>query len=230
PLLPPEIVMSLIIVGLLKSMGSYKTNMASIGRLSMKRPTTLLTLFYLTAFVFLSLEEAWITLYPQFLLKLMIILGLLEFMMAIGRFLIHLSLTYMLRLGWFNHKVLLVFHKLPETPYLKEILRYIEVNSLILAGYCSSHKAEKTAFTELPYLGELIQTADVVKRESIDEVIILNHSQKTRKIEQILSEINTEEVLVRLAPGTLDTISGGFNTLDLTQFPVLAIRPRNLSW
>ncbi len=230
PLIPAEIAMSVILVIFLISIGSYRTDAASIGKLSMKRPSTLLTILYLTSFICLSIEEAWIALYPQFLLKLMIIIALYALMMAFGRFLIHLSLTYMLRLGWFKHKVLLVFHKLPETPYFKEILRYIEVNNLVLAGYCSSHKAEKTSFTELPYLGELIQTPDIVKRESIDEVIILNHSQKTRKIELILSEINTEEVLVRLAPGTLETISAGFNTLNLTQIPVLAIRPRTPSW
>ncbi len=230
PHIAAEVVMSVILVVLLISIGSYRTDAASIGKLSMKRPSTLLTILYLTSFILLSLEEAWITMYPQFLLKLMIIIVLYALMMAFGRLLIHLSLTYILRLGWFNHKVLLVFHKLPETPYFKEILRYIEVNNLILAGYCSSHRAEKTSFTEFPYLGELIQTPEIVKRENIDEVIILNHSQKTRKIEHILTEINTEEVLVRLAPGTLETISGGFNTLDLTQIPVLAIRPRTVSW
>ncbi|MCA1744134.1 MAG: exopolysaccharide biosynthesis polyprenyl glycosylphosphotransferase [Bacteroidales bacterium] len=230
PLISAEIVMSVIMVILFILIGSYKTDAASIGKLSMKRPSTLLAIAYLVSFVFLSLEEAWITMYPQFLLKLMIIGLLYALMMAFGRFLIHLSLTYILRLGWFNHKVLLVFHKLPDTPYLKEILRYIGVNNLTLAGYCSSHKAETTIIPDLPYLGAFIQTPDIVKRENIDEVIILNHSQKTRKIEHILSEINTDEVLVRLAPGTLETISGGLTAPDLTQIPVLAIRPRALSW
>ncbi|GAO29492.1 exopolysaccharide biosynthesis polyprenyl glycosylphosphotransferase [Geofilum rubicundum] len=230
PLLPAEVVMSVILVVGLISIGSYKTDAASIGKLSMKRPSSLLAILYMASFVFLSLEEAWITMYPQFLLKLLIIVSLYALMMTFGRFLIHLTLTYILRLGWIHHKVLLVFHKLPDTPYFKEILRYIEVNNLILAGYCSSHKAENTTYTEMPYLGEFIQTPEIVKRENIDEVIILNHSQKTKKIEQILSEINTEEVLVRLAPGTLESIGGGFNTLDLTQIPVLAIRPRTPSW
>jgi len=230
PHISPELVMSVIMIIALSSINSYKTDTTSIGKLSMKSPIMLFIILYLLSFTFLSFEEEWISIYPQFLLKLIIIIVSQILLMTFGRFLIHMGLTYILQLGWLKHKVILVFHKLPETPYFKEILRYIEVNNLSLEGYCSSHKVKNSSFLNIPYLGDLIQSPEIVKQKNIDEVIILNHSQKTRKIEHILSEINTEQVLVRLAPSTLESISTGFNTPNYTEIPVLAIRPRTPTW
>jgi exopolysaccharide biosynthesis polyprenyl glycosylphosphotransferase len=229
PYISTEVSMALILVLLFWLLGSYKTDTSSIGRVSSKRPIAILFTLYIIAFTWLSLTETGILNFPQFLLKLLVITNIYAFIIAVNRLLIHLSFTIMLRLGWFNHKVLIVFHHLPEAPYLKEFLRYIDVNSLTLAGYCGNQKINQELFPNLPFLGAFSDTPEVIRDKSIDEVIILSHSKKTKNTERILTEINMDEVLVRLAPGTLESVSVQIGSQDLTEIPVISIRPKNIT-
>lgn len=226
----PELLASLLMVGIFAALGSYKTNSSFIASVSMKVPIIILAILYLISFTYISLEGEGISEFPQFLLKLFIITILYASLMALGRFITHLCLTYMLRLGWFSHRVLLIFHRAPDTPFLKEIIRYIDVNNFTLEGYCSSHKAESEQLSSINYLGDFVQAADVIRQKNIDEVIILNHPQKTKKIENILSDINTDEVLVRLTPDTLEAYSDNRYGANLSNLQTISIRPKTRSW
>src|SRR5690554_3459080 len=206
--------------------GSYQTNTASIGELSLKRPFVILALLYTWIFIFLSVEEEWLTTFPRFLLKLLIITGTFWSTLALQRFLLHLTLSHLVKRGWLQHNLLLVFHKTPASTYLKEILRYTKVNNLNITGYCCSKRNECAVLQDLPWLGSFEQAHEVVQNRAIDEVIILNHSHKTRKTEQLLAQLNTREVLVRLAPWSFEGSGDAGGSLTASPLTALAVRPQ----
>ncbi|SKB45599.1 exopolysaccharide biosynthesis polyprenyl glycosylphosphotransferase [Alkalitalea saponilacus] len=209
--------------------GSYKTDTSIVGQVSIKRPLVILGLYYLTTLVAITYFEPTSGVPSRFLLKVLVVTVIYAATISINRLLIHLTFTMLLKTNILSHKVLLVFHNFPSNAYFKEFLRYIGVNNLTLSGYCGTERIKPDFHPEIPYLGRFDNAPDIVKEYSIDEVIIFNHSQKTRQTEKILTEINTEEVLVRLAPGSTESIPVQIGVSHLTEIPVVSIRPRSIN-
>lgn len=226
PFPSPELSAALLLIVLFAAGGSYQTNTASIGELSLKRPFVILALLYTWVFIFLSVEEEWLTTFPRFLLKLLIITGTFWSTLALQRFLLHLLLSRLVKRGWLQHNLLLVFHKTPAPAYLREIMRYTKVNNLNVAGYCCSKRDDCAIIQDLPWLGSFEQAHEVVQNQAIDEVIILNHSHKTRKTEQLLAQLDTREVLVRLAPWSFEGSVDAGGSLTASPLTALAVRPQ----
>lgn len=219
-----------VIVFLFSMFGSYKQHGLAIGHVSTRRPIIALIMLFISLFIIISYSSNGTYSSPRYLLKLLIVTGIFSIQISISRLIIHLLFTSLLKKGLLTHNVLIVMHNLPEAPYLKEILRYIEVNNLTLTGYCGTEKFKIDNSTDqISYLGKYKDAPEVVKTHNIDEVIILKHSQKSKQTEKILLEIDTEKVLIRMAPGTIEPVSGRLGS-SLTELPVVSIQPRNMNF
>ncbi|WP_052345352.1 sugar transferase [Alkaliflexus imshenetskii] len=218
------------LVFLFSMFGSYKQHGLTIGHVSTRRPIIALTMLFISLFIIISYASNGTYSPPRYLLKLLVVTGIFSVQISISRLIIHLLFTSLLKKGVFTYNVLIVMHNLPEAPYLKEILRYIEVNNLTLTGYCGTEKFKIDSNTDqIVYLGKYKDAPEVVKTHDIDEVIILKHSQKSKQTEKILLEIDTAKVLIRMAPGTIEPVSGRLGN-SLTELPVVAIQPRNMNF
>ncbi len=226
--LSPYYTIPLVFVIAFAIFGSYRVKKVEVGHVSINRPLMILGIFYLLLLVVITYWEPTTGIPTRFLLKILFIVLVYSLIISFNRLLIHLLLTWMLKKNWINHNVLIVFHNLPEAPYFKEFLRYIEVNNLRLIGYCGTERIKEEKISDIPYLGKYSDTIEVIKDQTIDEIIIFNHSKKIKQTEKILSEINTKETIVRLAPGTLESLTAKIGSTHLTEIPVISISPQNL--
>jgi len=224
-IIPATFIVPVCLVIVFAFLGSYQSTVTSLGHVSLKRPAMGLTLIYLSLLFYFSYNrEINNTIYIDFsrLLVLMVI-----YFLIIGfiRFIIHLFYTTLLKKGWITHKIVIAFQSEPETPYLKEFLRYISLNNLTLTGYCGPENNSNDTLLNTPFLGSFADIPQVIKQTGIDEVIFLDHSKNPKQTEKILTEIESEQTLVRMVPGTLEAISGQVALKNLADIPVVSITP-----
>ena len=221
---PSFIILPAGMVLLLAFFGSYRTDISNLGQLSFKRPVV--ALFTLLFGILIGLSYQTITVItPEEVSRLFITLSIYLLVIGLLRIVIHLFYTILLKKGWIEHRVLMAFLQTPQTPYLKEFLRYIRVNNLQLSGYCGPANHTSELLEEAHCLGKFQEIPKVVKEQAIDEIIILNHSKNHRQTERILSEIESEQTLVRMVPGTIETFSGQIVFKNLAEMPLISIKP-----
>lgn len=209
---------------LLSFFGSYRTDIANLGQLSFKRPVV--ALLTLTIGILIGLSYQTIAVFtPGDVSRLLMALAIYLFVIGLVRIAIHLFYTTLLKKGWIEHRVLMAFLHSPQTPYLKEFLRHIRLNNLQLSGYCGPANHSTGLPGNTPWLGKFQDIPRVVKEQAIDEIIILNHSKNHRQTEKILSEIESEQTLVRMVPGTIETFSGQIAYQNLAGMPLISIKP-----
>jgi exopolysaccharide biosynthesis polyprenyl glycosylphosphotransferase len=111
---------------------------------------------------------------------------------------------------------------------LKKIKRYININNYSLAGYCGPSGFQSDDEFELFFLGTFNQTPEVISKAGIDEIIILNYSKDKKLSQTILGKIEKFSVLVRIVPGTLETMTGQLSMKGMSENPIISIRPRKI--
>lgn len=221
---PGYLIFSSGIVMLLAFFGSYHTDISNLGQISFKRPVIALVTLMVCILIGISYQTITV-ISPNDVSRLLMALTI--YLLAIGllRTFIHLFYTTLLKKRWIEHRVLIAFLYNPQTPYLKEFLRHIRLNNLQLSGYCGPANHSTELLRNTSWLGKFQDIPQVVKEQAIDEIIILNHSKNHRQTEKILSEIESEQTLVRMVPGTIETFSGQIAFKNLGEMPLISIKP-----
>ena len=229
--IPVKMWVPVFLVILYAFFGTYRLRLSDFGKISIKKPALILFLFYVVLLLLL-LNDILYTLSrnnPRYLLRLSSAVLFLISIMGIMRFSIELLYAYLLKKNVILHKVLLIFQELPAQPNLKKIKRYININNYTLAGYCGPKSYQNDDETDLQFLGIFEETPDIVQQNSIDEVIILNYSENKRLSQTILRKIENLPILVRIVPGTLETMTGELSMRSMSENPIISIHPRKMA-
>jgi len=229
--IPVKTWVPLFLVLLYTFFGTYRSRLSDFGKISIKKPALILFLFYVVLLLLLLYDvlHTQDRNNPRYLLRLSSAVLFLISIMGLMRFSIELLYAYLLKKNVIVHKVLLIFQEFPDSPNLKKIKRYININNYSLLGYCGPKSNQDNNDQEVEFLGIFEETPTIVKKHSIDEVLILNYSQNRRLSQTILRKIETLPILVRIVPGTLETMTGELSMKSLSDNPVISIHPRKMA-
>ncbi|MDR2927881.1 MAG: sugar transferase [Cytophagaceae bacterium] len=227
----PRIWFPVMLVLVFAFFGSYKSNIANFGKVSLKKQAFILSILFVVILLLLSYNILYTHSHnnPRYLIRLAACILFYIALMGVLRFLIELYYTYLLKKGVIFHKILLIFQIKPDGPEVKKLKRYITLNSFTLLGYCGTKSFVDESYPDIPFLGNFNDTPEVAKRLAVDEIIILNCSKDKKISQTILTKIEGLPLLVGIVPGMLETISGQLNMLNLSESPVISIHPKKLS-
>lgn len=196
--IPNTIIIPLLLIILLTLTGSYKSPIADLGYLSLKRPLAIIWILVLTTIVIYINKANWDIRTNYFLLKIIIVASIYTAFIMINRISIQILISFLLRMKVIKHQVVFAFHHKPDTPYLKEFIRRIKSNNQTLVGYCSNKKSDNMFLIDSKHLGSFKDSIEICNDNNIDELIIFNYKGAKRDVENILA--NTKNILVRIAP------------------------------
>ncbi len=95
-----------------------------------------------------------------------------------------------------------------------------------LIGFVSVSKQESyMAAGHLPLLGHIGQVREVIKQYGVEEAIIALESREHKKISQILADLNTTDVEVKVIPEMHDILLGAVKMTAIFGPPLIQIRP-----
>lgn len=211
--------------------GSYRSYLADFGRLSLKKPALILFLLYVIILLLL-LYNVLYTLEnnnPRYLLRLSASMIFLASLMGFMRFGIELLYIYLLKKNVISHRVLFIFQETPDRPNLKKIKRYINSNNYDIVGYCGPVFSQNDDDFDLKFLGAFNDSPEIIKKEAIDEVVILNYSKNKKLSQKILGEMENLSILVRIVPGAFETLTGQLSMRRMSDNPIISIHPRKMS-
>jgi len=229
--IPVKIWIPIAFVLIFAFFGSYRSYLADFGRISIKKPALILFLLYVIIMILLLYNVLYTHSYnnPRYLLRLSAAMIFLASLMGFMRFGIELLYTYLLKKDVISHRILLIFQEVPEKPNLKKIKRYINLNSYTLVGYCGHTFPQKDDDFDIKNLGTFKDTPEIINNEAIDEVIILNYSKDKKMSQKIIGKMENLSILVRIVPGTFETLTGQLSMRSLSENPVISIHPRKMS-
>jgi len=211
--------------------GTYRSYRADFGKISIKKPALILFLLYVIILLLLLYNVLYTHGYnnPRYLLRLSAAMIFLASLMGFMRFGIELLYAYLLKKDVISHRIMLIFQEIPNKPNLKKIKRYINLNNYTIAGYCGPVFSENDDDYDLKFLGAFNDTPEIIINEAIDEVVILNYSKNKKLSQKILGKMENLAILVRIVPGTLETMTGQLSMRSLSENPVISIHPRKMS-
>jgi len=221
-----EFLIPMALIGLFALAGSYKANCNSSGQLSVKRPITILWSLCILIVVMLINQPPSVLNSLSYLLKIVIVTGIYTSFVLFNRLLVQLITGLMLKKGLIVHRIMFAFQQIPDTPFLKEFSRRIESNNFTLAGYCSDVTVHNNYLKDAPRLGKYQETTEVIKEQNIDEVILFSSANNTRQTEQLLSQIDTSNVLVRIPPDSKNYLLNQYLQKQTDDLPAISIRPK----
>ncbi|MGQ1948829.1 exopolysaccharide biosynthesis polyprenyl glycosylphosphotransferase [Geofilum sp. OHC36d9] len=224
--IPVEFLIPLVLIGLIALSGSYKSNCNSSGQLSVKLPIAILWSLCILIVVMLINQPPSVLNSFSYLLKIVIITGIYTTFILFNRLIVQLITGLMLKKGIICHRILFAFQQIPDSPFLKEFSRRIESNNFTLAGYCSDENVTHNYFKEASRLGKYGETAEVIKENNIDEVILFSCTNNIRQTEHILSQIDTSNVLVRIPPESKNYLLNQYLQKQTDDLPAISIRPK----
>lgn len=225
--IPVELLIPIALVFLFSLMGSYKSSSATIDVLSIKRPLLIIWGLSIIIITLLFNQPPSTINSTSYLLKIVVIAAIYSSFMLINRTVVQLLISFLLRKKIITHRVLFAFHHSVESPYLKEFLRRIETNHQTLIGYCSNKKSDHNYLQETSHLGKYNKTDEICNQLKIDEIIIFNPSQSIRETEQILTQLDTKRILLRITPEGKEYLINQKASRHPDEIPTISIQPKN---
>lgn len=226
--IPHVIIVPLLLIVLFSIVGSYKSPIADLGHLSIKRPLAIIWILALVTIVMYVNRVTWSANTNYFLLKIIIVASIYTAFVIINRISIQIFVSFLLRVKIIRHQVVFAFHHKPDTPYLKEFFRRIKSNNQTLVGYCSNKKSDNEILENVQHLGTFKETVDICNSNNIDELIIFNYKGAKRDVENILAETNTKNILVRITPSESEPFVTE-NSVTIDRSMAISIKPKRTS-
>lgn len=93
-------------------------------------------------------------------------------------------------------------------------------------GFVNAKEYKKYALAEfLPHLGHFEELPRLVRELEVEEVIIAIERSETQLVEDILTQIEDTDVIIRIIPGMQDYLLGSVKTTSIFTEPLIQISP-----
>lgn len=224
---PEAITIPTILIFLFIITGSYKSPMADLGSLSFKKPLVIIWIITISIIVYLLNQPESISNSLSFLSKIIAVASIFSAFIMLNRIVIQIFISLLLKINFLKHKVLFAFHHNANTPYVKEYKRRINSNNQTLVGYCCNKQSTLQLLEDVKHLGTFLDSPRICTEENVDEIIIFNYKHAIKDVEKILTDIDTKNLIVRIAPTSEETIiAKSSKNMAQDAFTSISIQPK----
>ncbi|GAB1402966.1 undecaprenyl-phosphate glucose phosphotransferase [Lentimicrobium sp.] len=77
----------------------------------------------------------------------------------------------------------------------------------------------------LPHLGEISELKQIIKENNVEEVIVATERSEVKTIEQIITEVEDTNVVIKVIPDMQDYLLGNIRSTSIFHAPLLQISP-----
>jgi exopolysaccharide biosynthesis polyprenyl glycosylphosphotransferase len=145
-------------------------------------------------------------------------IGLQFLLTAIGRWLILNVVKKQMLTGKVKFNAILAGDHKTSARLFHDTQDQLRQSGIYYTGFVSDE--HNGLSTYLPYLGNMLELENIIKKENIDLVVVAMDNSKRVEVESIINRLSDTGVNIKIIPSTLDIIAGSVKTKNVFS-PVL---------
>ncbi len=186
--------------------------------------TILISMIGCTLLFFIFILDDQINTYKDYYLSLLYIFGLHTFLTALFRTIITTDIVHKIQNRVYGFKTIIIGANQKAIHLFEEMEGNKKSYGNQFIGFIRVKKNEKYLLEKhLPFLGNSENLRHIIKEHQIEEAIIAIESSEHQGLEKIISELEGQNVLVKVIPDMYDILSGSVKMTSIFGAPLIII-------